>query len=175
MNRRASVVWLAAGILSLMVLGSANLAEANHFNRKIRHQNAARQEIFQDRREIHRDRAELRGDLAELNRDRAELRRSIRRGASPAEIARRNAEVQQDFREIGQDRRELREDYAELRRDLDKYGWNDHRYGRDGGYGYWGNRGWVGDHDRYGWLNRNRYGWGNRDRFDRWDHNWWSE
>ncbi len=151
MNRRASVVWLAVGILSLMVLGSANLAEANHFNRNKRHNNAARQEIFQDRREIHKDRAELRRDLAELHRDRTELRRSLRQGASREEIARRKSEVRQDLREIGQDRRELREDYAELHRDLDKYGWNDHRYGRD------------------------RYGWGNRDRFDRWDHNWWSE
>jgi len=152
----------AAGMVSLLALGMANLADANHFARHQRHEparhQAARQETRQDRGEIRNDRAELRRDRAELERDRVDLRRLSRRGASREVIDNKKKEIHQDLREIGQDRRELRDDYAELRRDRGRFG-----YGSDGRLGNhqdWNRREYSnrwGRDDR--WGNRDRWGW----------------
>jgi len=145
MNRKNTVIWLGAGIVSVLALATEAGAEANRFGHPGYHRSAHR-EIRADRKELFRDRVELRRDLRELHRDKAELRRDVRRGASPQEIARGRAEVRQGMREVWQGRREIRQDHRELRRDFDKYGWNRSPNGR---FGYAGNRysGW----DRNRW------------------------
>ena len=145
MNRRNTVIWLGAGIISVLVLANQASADASRFGHP-RYNRSAHREIRADRKELFRDRVELRRDLRELHRDKAELRRDIRRGAGPEEIARGRAEVRQGMREVWQGRREIRQDHRELRRDFDKYGWNRSPHGR---FGYAGNRysGW----DRNRW------------------------
>jgi hypothetical protein len=154
MSKRNTVIWLGAGIISVLAFASQASADSSRFGHSGFHRSAHR-EIRADRKELFRDRAELRRDLRELHRDRAELRRDIRRGASPEEIARGRAEVRQGMREVWQGRREIRQDHRELRHDLDKYGWNRSPHGRFGYAGY-----------RYSGWDRNRWGW-DRSRWDR--------
>ena len=135
MNKKNTVIWLGAGIVSVLVLANDAAADTNRFSRPGYHRSAHR-EIRADRKELFRDRVELRGDRRELHRDKAELRRDIRRGASPEEIAQGRAEVRQGLREVWQGRREIRQDHRELRRDFDKYGWNRFPNGRFGYAGY---------------------------------------
>ena len=166
MNKKTSVVWLAAGIVSVLALATPNLAQANHYLRHQRHEKARRQAALSrdwwgDRTELRHD---LRRDVGELYRDRAELRHDLRRGASADEIARDRAEIRRDLDDIAQDRKRIRDHYASPRRDSDQYDWRGYPYGRYSGYGYPGNR--------YGWGNYERYGWLNRDRYDRWDPGW---
>ena len=150
MNKKTSVVWLAAGIVSVLALATPNLAQANHYLSHQRHEKARRQAALSGNwGELHRDRTELRKDLGELYRDRTDLRRDIRRGASADEIARKRAEIRQDLTEIAQDRREIRDDYGTLRRDSD---W----YGRNNGYPYRNN-----SNSRYDRYQGNRSGWWN--------------
>lgn len=152
-----------AGLVSLLVLGTPNFADANHYLRHQRHEKArhqaARQEIRQNWGEIRNDRAELQRDRAELARDRADLARLHRQGASREVINNKRKEVHQGLREIAQDRRELRDDFAELRRDRARYG-----FGNDGRFGSqqdWNRREYA---SRWGRDDR----WGNRDRWA-WD------
>jgi len=162
MMTKALLPLSAAGMVSLLALGTPNLADATHYARHQRHEKArhqaARQEIRQDWAELRKDRTELRRDHAELERDRADLRRLARRGASRHEIINKRKEIHDDLREIAQDRRELREDYAELRRDRGSFG-----YGNDGRFGSqqdWHRRDYSnrwGRDDR--WGNRDRWGW----------------
>jgi hypothetical protein len=162
MMTKALLPLSAAGIVSLLALGTPNLADANHYARHQRHekarQQAARQEIRQNWGEMRNDRAELRRDQAELARDRADLGRLSRHGASREVINNKRKEVHQGLREIAQDRRELRDDFAELRRDRARYG-----YGNDGRFGSqqdWHRREYTnrwGRDDR--WSNRDRWGW----------------
>jgi len=56
----------------------------------------------------------LRKDYRELKSDKAELRRDIRKGASPAEIARDRSEIKEDWQKIAANRRELRQDQGTL-------------------------------------------------------------
>ena len=149
----------AVAMVSLLALGTANFAHANHSVRHPRHEavrhQAARQEVRQDWTEIGKDRAELRRDQGELEHDRADLRRLYRGGASRAEINNKQEEIHGDLREIAQDRRELREDHAELRRDRARFGH--------------GNDGRLGSH--YGWNRHDNGRWGHDDRWsnrDRW-------
>ena len=163
MMRKALLPISAAGMVSLLVLGTPNFADANHYARHQRHekarQQAARQEIRPNWGEIHKDRAELQRDRAELARDRADLARLHRHGASRAAINDKRREIHQDLGEIFQDRRELRDDFGELRRDRARYG-----FGNDGRFGSqqdWNRREYT---SRWGRDDR----WGNRDRWD-WD------
>jgi hypothetical protein len=161
MTRKTSIALFATAIVSLLSLTIPNPAQADYYGRsryETRRQ-AARQEMQQNWREIYSDRAELRRDVQEYGQDREALRRAYRRGASPAEIARLRGEVRDSARELAQDRRELRDDYWELRRDLDKYGYDNYRYGY---YDRYGNRGW------WGWNNSDWWG----RRYDRWDNRW---
>jgi len=75
------------------------------------------------RRDIHRDRIDLFRDRRDLRRDEFELRRDLRRGASPAEIARERRDIFEDRRDVFRDRRDLREDFGELRRDRRDFFW----------------------------------------------------
>jgi len=154
----------AAGMVSLLVLGTPNLADATHYARHQRHEKArhqaARQEIRQNWGEIRNDRAELRRDQAELARDRADLARLSRHGASREVINNKRKEVHQGLREIFQDRRELRDDFAELRRDRARYG-----FGNDGRFGSQQN--WHRRESTSPWGRDDR--WANRDRWD-WNH-----
>ena len=152
MNKKNTVIWLGAGIISVLVFANQASADASRFGHP-GYNRSAHREIRADRKELFRDRVELRRDLRELHRDRAELRRDIRRGASPEEIARGRAEVRQGMREVWQGRREIRQDHRELRRDLDNYGWNRFPQGR---FGYAGYRYSGRDRDRWGW-DRNRW------------------
>jgi hypothetical protein len=162
MMTKALLPLAAAGMVSVLVLGTPNLADATHYARHQRHEKArhqaARQEIRQNWGEIRNDRAELRRDRVELARDRADLRRLSRQGASREVINNKRKEIHQDLREIAQDRGELRDDYAELRRDRARYG-----YGNDGRFGSqqdWNRREYTsrwGRDDR--WGNRDRWGW----------------
>ncbi|MBM4297138.1 MAG: hypothetical protein FJ143_05300 [Deltaproteobacteria bacterium] len=159
MKKNLLLTFSAAGVFSLLALGAANYADANHHARHGRHDwgrhQPARQEIRQDWAEIRKDRAELRRDQAELQRDQADLRRLYRSGTSQTEINNKRKEIHDGRREIAQGRRELREDYAELRRDRARLGYN--------------NRGRYGHH--YGWDRREDVRWGNGwNRNDRWNH-----
>jgi len=148
MNKKSSIIWLGAGIISVLALANHASADTRRFGHPGFNRPAHR-EIRGDRKELFKDRAELRSDLRELHRDKAELRRDIRRGASPEEIARGRAEVKQGLREVWRDRRETRQDHRELRGDLDKYGWNRSFYNYNGRVGNPGNR--------YGSWDRNRW------------------
>jgi Skp family chaperone for outer membrane proteins len=128
MIKKTSLVFLAAGIVSLMAFGNPNSAEANARNRQKKLDQTA-----------HR---ELRKDYGELQHDREDLSRLYRSGASRSDIYRKKAEIRDDWREIGQDRQQL------YRGDSNGYG-NDGRYGSgdrydnsgwNGGNGWWGNR-----------------------------------
>jgi DNA repair exonuclease SbcCD ATPase subunit len=147
MNRKKTIVWLGAGMISILALASHASADTRRFGHP-RYNRPAHQEIRGDRKELFKDRAELRGDVRELHKDKAELRRDLRNHAGHDEIARDRAEIRQDFGEIRGDRREIRQDHGELRRDLDKYGWN-RNPNYNGRYSYAGNRfsGW----DRNRW------------------------
>jgi hypothetical protein len=153
MSRKIGTTFLAAGVVSMLALGAAGIAEADQRSRHGRFEHArrpaARQELHQNRREIHRDRADLRRDLRDYRQDRAALQKAYRRGVSPSEIGRLRGEVRESGREVRESRRELREDFADHRRDLNRFGY--------------GNRGRWDRNDR-GWWGR-----GN----DRWDHNRW--
>jgi hypothetical protein len=94
----------------------------------------------------HRDR---RRDLRELEAARRELRRDLRRGASPAEIARDRASIARERRDLWRDR--------------EYWSWNRwHRYD-DRYYERW---------HRYDNRYYNR--WNRRDRWDRgWHRGWW--
>ena len=147
MNRKKTIIWLGAGMISILALASQASADTRRFDHP-RYNRPAHQEIRGDRKELFKDRAELRGDVRELHKDKAELRRDLRNHAGHDEIARDRAEIRQDFGEIRGDRREIRQDHGELRRDLDKYGWN-RNPNYNGRYGYAGNR------------------------FSGWDRSWW--
>ena len=149
MNRKKTIIWLGAGMISILALVSHASADTRRFSHP-RYNRPAHQEIRGDRKELFKDRAELRGDVRELHKDKAELRRDLRNHAGHDEIARDRAEIRQDFGEIRGDRREIRQGHGELRRDLDKYGWN-RNPNYNGRYSYAGNRfsGW----DR-SWWNR---------------------
>jgi hypothetical protein len=162
MNRKIAITFLAAGVVSLLVLGTSGTAEADQRGRHGRFEHsrrpAARQELHRNRREIQRDRADLRRDTREYRQDRSALQRAYRRGASPAEIGRLRGEVRESGREVAESRRELRGDFAEHRRDLDRFGY--------GNGGWQANRGrW--DRNDHGWWNRGNGRWGN----NRWDNN----
>jgi hypothetical protein len=158
MSRKSTMIWLGAGIISVLGFANDAFADGRGFGHS-RHDWRAHRELRNNRREIFKDRAELRKDVRELHRDRAELRRDLRRGASRHEIARDRAEIRQDLREIWGNRRELRRDHREYRRDFNRYGWNRSPYRHDGRNDHWGNR--------YGWWDRGRWGW-HRDRIDSW-------
>ena len=149
MNRKKTIVWLGAGMVSILALASHASADTRHFGYP-RYNRPAHQEIRGDRKELFKDRAELHGDMRELYRDKAELRRDLRNRAGHDEIARDRAEIRQDFGEIRGDRREIRQDHGELRRDSDKYGWNKYpnsngRYAGNGSSGWDRNRWWTRD------------------------------
>ena len=130
MIKKTSLVFLAAGIVSLMAFGNPNSAEANARNRQKKLDQTAHQE--------------LRKDYGELQRDRADLSGLYRSGASRSDIYRKKAEIRDDWREIGQDRQQI------YRGDRYSNGYgNDGRYGSgdrydnsgwNGGNGWWGNR-----------------------------------
>lgn len=143
----------AAGIISLLVLGTASLGQASPYDRQGRYElsrhRAARSEIRRARAEIPQDRAEFRRENAALARDRRDLRLPSRHGAPAKLINRKNREVRRDLTEIAHDRRELRRDYGELRRDRGRIG-----YGRSGDLRnrqYWNRR-----------VSPNRWGWDHR-------------
>jgi hypothetical protein len=123
MNRKKTIVWLGAGMISILALANHASADTRRFGYP-RFNRPAHQEIRGDRKELFKDRAELRGDVRELYKDKAELRRDLRNHAGRDEIARDRAEIRQDFGEIQGDRREIGQDHGELRSDLNKYGWN---------------------------------------------------
>jgi hypothetical protein len=147
MNRKKTIIWLGAGVVSILALASHASADTRHFSYP-RYNRPAHQEIRADRKELFKDRAELRGDVRELYKDKAELRRDLRNRAGRDEIARDRAEIRQDFGEIRGDRREIRQDHRELRSDLNKYGWN--RYPNYNGR-YAGNGSSWSDRSRWGW------------------------
>jgi Skp family chaperone for outer membrane proteins len=135
MIKKTSLVFLAAGIVSLMAFGNPNSAEANARNRQKKLDQAAHQE--------------LRKDYGELQRDRADLSGLYRSGASRSDIYRKKAEIRDDWREIGQDRQQI------YRGDRYSNGYgNDGRYGSRDRYdnsGWnWGN-GWWGNRERDRW------------------------
>jgi hypothetical protein len=73
-------------------------------------------------------RREYRGDVRDLRNARAELRRDLRRGASPAEIARDRAAIARELRELREHRRDWPR-YGQYRRnDQRDYRW--HRWNR---------------------------------------------
>jgi hypothetical protein len=106
MNRKKTIIWLGAGVVSILALASHASADTRHFSYP-RYNRPAHQEIRGDRKELFKDRAELRGDVRELYKDKAELRRDLRNRAGRDEIARDRAEIRQDFGEIRGDRREI--------------------------------------------------------------------
>jgi hypothetical protein len=149
MNRKKTIVWLGAGMVSILALASHASADTRSLSYP-RYNRPAHQEIHGDRKELFKDRAELQGDKRELYKDKAELRRDLRNRAGHDEIARDRAEIRRDFGEIRSDRREIRQDHRELRRDFDKYGWNKYpnsngRYVGNGSSGWDHNRWW--NHD----------------------------
>ncbi|MGE5216305.1 MAG: hypothetical protein ACM3SP_04790 [Chloroflexota bacterium] len=137
MKTKTSIALLAAGIVSLLALGTPNLADANARNRQKKLDKAARHELNKD--------------AAELQRDRADLRNLYRSGASRSDIYNKKAEIRDDLREIFQDRRQR--GYGDYRRDhgdYSSYG-NRSRWSRDdSGWWNWGRNRWNG---------RNRWGW----------------
>src|SRR5258706_590456 len=117
MKVKTSIVFLAAGVVSLLALGRPNLADADWRSRQKNLDRAAARQTNNNRAELYRDRAEYRRDVGELERDKADLRRLYRSGASRGEVVRKRAEIRQDLGEIVQDRREIRDDFGALRRD----------------------------------------------------------
>lgn len=164
MQNGKTLIWLAIGFLSALMLSDSALADSGRSHRE------GRSAIRESHRDVQKNRAELRQDFAELRRDRAELRSDIRRGAPRHEIARGKSEIRRDVREIERDRRELRRDQSELRSNLRKSGYDNHWYrgGNQRMYGTWNDRDrW--DRRRSGWFNSrdSRYSWWNNDRFGR--------
>jgi hypothetical protein len=139
MKAKTSMALMAAGIVSLLALGTPNLADANARNRQKKLDEAARRELAKDHRE--------------LQRDRADLRNLYRNGAGRGDIYRKKAEIRDDLREIYQDRRQYG-NYGNYRRDR-----NDDR-----SYGWYGNQGGWNRYDS-GWWNRNN---DRRSSQDRW-------
>lgn len=142
MKTKTSIALIAAGIVSLVALGTPNLADANSRNRLKKLDKAANHELGKD--------------TAELQRDRADLRNLYRSGASRGDIYRKRAEIRDDLREIAQDRQQLYGRYGDNRYD-------NYRYGNYSGYG---NRDRWNRNDN-GWWNWGNSSWGNRNR---WDH-----
>jgi hypothetical protein len=143
MKTKTSVVWLAAGIISLLALGLPNVADANSRSRLKKLDQTARHELGKD--------------SAELQRDRVDLHNLYRSGASRGDIYRKKAEIRDDLREIYQDRQQLSRNYGDYRRDR-----FDQRYDNS----VWnGNRGRWNRNDN-GWWNWGNSGWGNRERRD---------
>ena len=156
MNKKTSMVWLAAGVISLLAFSSPDLAKADARSRQKKLDQAARHEIGADWAELHNDRAELRRDVDELERDKIDLQRAYRRGGSRDEIARKRAEVRQDLGEIRQDRREIWDDHRELHRDRNTSGWGGSPAGRDNRFGNSGNHSTWGNRERFGSWDRDR-------------------
>jgi hypothetical protein len=138
MKTKISMTLIAAGILSLLALGTPNLADANSRNRLKKLDKAANHELGKD--------------TAELQRDRADLRNLYRSGASRGDIYRKKGEIRDDLREIAQDRQQSYGRYGDNRYDNQRY---DNRYdNRD----RWSRN----DNSWWNWGNN----WGNRDRWD---------
>ena len=114
MNRAKKLI--LAGLVggSLLAVGKPALAWNSSLHPRFR---------GEIRRDIRRDRIDLFRDRRDLRRDEFELRRDLRRGASPAQIARERRDIFEDRRDIFQDRRDLREDFGELRRDRRPFFW----------------------------------------------------
>lgn len=140
MKAKTTMALMAAGIVSLLALGTPDLADANARNRQKKLDQAARRELSKDH--------------SELQRDRRDLQNLYRSGASRGDIYRKKAEIRDDLREIYQDRR----NYGNYRGDR-----NDDRY-----YGWYGNQGRWNRHDN-GWWNRNNDRWSSRGRWGWYD------
>jgi hypothetical protein len=107
--KKRSMVILAAGVLSLVALGSPNHADADSRNRQKKLDKTAHHEVT--------------NATAELQRDRADLRNLYQSGASQAEIDSKRAEIRDDLSQISQDRGQVG-NYSQHRGDGD----DDDRY-----------------------------------------------
>jgi hypothetical protein len=139
MMKKKSILFLAAGILSLLALGTPNLADANARNRQKKLDKSAHHQVN--------------NATAELQRDRADLRNLYRSGASRAEIDRKREEIRDDLSQIYQNGDQLG-NYGAYRgdRDRDDDGWygNRSRSSRnDNGWWNWG-RNQSNRRDRWG-------------------------
>jgi hypothetical protein len=146
MKTKTSMALIAAGIVSLVALGTPNLADANSRNRLKKLDKAANHELGKD--------------TAELQRDRADLHNLYRSGATRGDIYRKKGEIRDDLREIAQDRQQLYGRYGDYRYDNNRY---DNRYGN---HDRWSRNDNASRNDNSWWNWGNNY-WGNRDR---WDH-----
>ena len=138
MMKKKPILFLAAGILSLLALGTPNLADANARNRQKKLDKSAHHQVN--------------NTTAELQRDRADLRNLYRSGARRADIERKRDEIRDDLSQIYQNRDRLG-NYGAYRGDRDD----------DDGYR---NRG-RGSRNDDGWWNWGRNRSNRRDRWGR--------
>ncbi|HVO93954.1 MAG TPA: hypothetical protein VMT22_13985 [Terriglobales bacterium] len=134
MMKKGSRVLLAAGILSLLALGTPNFADANARNRQKKLDKSAHHE--------------LNNATSELQRDRADLRNLYRSGASRTDIDRKREEIRGDLSQIYQDRGQLGS-YGGHRND---YGWYGNRSRRSQNDDGWWNWGWNRSNRRDRWA-----------------------
>jgi len=126
MMKKKSILFLAAGILSLLALGTPNLADANARNRQKKLDKSAHHQVN--------------NATAELQRDRADLRNLYRSGASRADIERKRAEIRDDLSQIYQNRDQIGNygAYRGDRDDDDGYGNRSRRSQNADGWWNWG-------------------------------------
>ena len=138
MKTKTSIYLLVAGIVSLLALGTPNLADANARNRQKKLDKSAHHQVN--------------NATAELQRDRADLRNLYRSGASRADIERKRDEIRDDLSQIYQNRDSL-----------GNYG--GYRGDRDDDDGYRNRSRWSRNDD--GWWNWGRNRSNRRDRWGR--------
>ena len=147
MMTQRSMGFLAAGVFSLVALGTPNLADANSRNRQKKLDKAAHHEVTKA--------------TAELQRDRADLRNLYRSGASQAEIGSKRAEIRDDLSQISQDRGQVG-NYGQHRGDGDDDDWYGSRSRRSQNSNGWWN--WGGNQSSHSRQSQNDNGWWNWSR-----------